>query len=490
MSNTNHTFIRLLSITAACAGVIAICASDSSPLAADFTADYAVFQTMARGWIDGMLPYRDLFDHKGPVTYLLYMLGFLICPGKTGVYIVEVIFAATTFELLFRCGRALNISNRLNYCALAVGLVLFGCLVTGGATVEEWSLPFQLIPLLYGLKWLLGQHVRIITTAFVSGICFGIVAMIRINDNAIVCGLCIGIMATMILHRQIADCLRCIAAFISGAALAILPFIIYFGVHHSIDDFLYSILTFNLHYRSAWTEPDTLSSLMTKLLKMTPTLVAPVSAYVYDRRHSTAYTITMTVTAMSAVTLFSFLPGAGYLHYFIMAMPLGVMAVQLTTGIGKIAKIVTIMLVCGPVGIYYSDTPVKNYRSFCYTREQIRARGSNHVLTQAIRAIIPEDERASVYVFGGNTSAPSLIESGHLPVGKYFFLQNKLWTIDEHISADIVRNFANTRPKWIVAYLSASHCRPLRPLLNDYEELSADSMKVCLPPSFHIYRRR
>ena len=45
-------------------------------LNAPFEPDEGVYGTIARGWMDGAIPYRDLWDNKGPVLFLWYMAAF------------------------------------------------------------------------------------------------------------------------------------------------------------------------------------------------------------------------------------------------------------------------------------------------------------------------------------------------------------------------------------------------------------------------------
>jgi len=479
---------RLAVLTAVCAAMLLLFTGEASPLFADFNSDYAVFHIVAQGWLDGMIPYQSLFDHKGPMIYLLYLLGLLISPGKIGIFILELIFAVTTFELLFRCGRTLGISNRLNYAALTVGLILMSGLIEGGATVEEWSLPFQVLPLLLGLRWMLGHTDSIVPASFVSGLCFGLVAMIRLNDNNIICGLCIGIVIALVIRRRYADILRCIGMFTAGTILAVLPFIIYFAAKSALDDFIYANFTYNLHYRSEWAEPDTLMSLLRKLLRLTPCFVAPVVSVIYDRRTNSS--ITASVAAMSIFTIYAFLPGNGFSHYYLMAMPLGVLAVQMSGSLGRNLKLLVMALVCGPVALYYCGKPIEGYRNILRRRTEIAVRGNDQSLTRLIKAVIPETDRDSVYIYGGESSAHALIETGHFPVGKYFFGQIKHFKVDDRICQDIGAQFEQANPRWIVAHLSVSRCEPLQPLLDRYEELPADSISVALPEQYHIYRRK
>ena len=45
--------------------------------------DSAIFQTIGKYWAQGSVPYRDLFDHKGPLIFFIDMLGYWL-HGRAG----------------------------------------------------------------------------------------------------------------------------------------------------------------------------------------------------------------------------------------------------------------------------------------------------------------------------------------------------------------------------------------------------------------------
>ena len=53
--------------------------------------DESVFIYIARMMRRGYVPYRDMFDHKGPYLFFFELIGDLC--GDTGIWILELIFA-------------------------------------------------------------------------------------------------------------------------------------------------------------------------------------------------------------------------------------------------------------------------------------------------------------------------------------------------------------------------------------------------------------
>lgn len=40
--------------------------------------DSSVFQSVGKCWTQGLIPYRDIFDHKGSIVYVVDALGYAI----------------------------------------------------------------------------------------------------------------------------------------------------------------------------------------------------------------------------------------------------------------------------------------------------------------------------------------------------------------------------------------------------------------------------
>ena len=66
-----------------------------------FGSDSAQFQTIGKAWAASVLPYQGLFDHKGPLIFLINALGYALSGNKYGVYFLQILFFAMTLHGLF-----------------------------------------------------------------------------------------------------------------------------------------------------------------------------------------------------------------------------------------------------------------------------------------------------------------------------------------------------------------------------------------------------
>ena len=107
--------------------------------------DVYVFQYVGKVVLNGSMPYRDTFDHKGPLLYIVNALGLMINPDY-GLWILEYIGLCISFFFLYRSASLFtNVS-----ASLLTLLVVSGAMFryyAGGKFQEEYALPFICVSL-------------------------------------------------------------------------------------------------------------------------------------------------------------------------------------------------------------------------------------------------------------------------------------------------------------------------------------------------------
>ena len=72
----------------------------TSPLYNRIGFDSEIFKIMGIGILEGKVPYRVLFDHKGPVIFFITALGQLFSPGRTGLFLLRTVSLSCAFVLI------------------------------------------------------------------------------------------------------------------------------------------------------------------------------------------------------------------------------------------------------------------------------------------------------------------------------------------------------------------------------------------------------
>jgi len=130
--------------------------------------------TMGKGMMNGKIPYRDLFDHKGPLFYFLFGLAYLISNTSfLGVFIFEVISFSV---FLFFSFKLLSLYLDRQYAMIALPLLAASVLnlnsyVQGGSS-EEFCLPLLIISLFYLCRYFKEYYPKLMPNYWLL-MCFG-----------------------------------------------------------------------------------------------------------------------------------------------------------------------------------------------------------------------------------------------------------------------------------------------------------------------------
>lgn len=151
------------------------------------TADSEIFQTIGKFWGQGMLPYRDLFDHKGPLIFFLNMVGYLCTGNRTGVFGLQILFMTVMEIICYRMALALS-GSRKKACLYVILMTAAMIRVFNkGNMTEEYILPL-LAACLYGqVRYLqeCGDHQA--GWSFLYGVTFAFAVLTRITNALPMC---------------------------------------------------------------------------------------------------------------------------------------------------------------------------------------------------------------------------------------------------------------------------------------------------------------
>lgn len=142
------------------------------------TTDSSVFRTVATYMLEGGIPYKDSFDHKGPLLYILNYFGMLLGDFK-GIWIIEFIGLLITFCFIYKIARMkLNKLNSLFVLFMSTS-VLYKYF-EGGNFTEEYAMPFIATSLFIFIDYFLNSKITRFRLC-VCGASLAAVTLLRIN---------------------------------------------------------------------------------------------------------------------------------------------------------------------------------------------------------------------------------------------------------------------------------------------------------------------
>jgi len=227
-------------------------ASKSSPLYSfNDWVDANVLFTIGKGMVHGKVPYRDLFDLKGPLTYLIFGIGSLIAKRTFyGVYVLEVV--AVSF-FLYYAGKTITLFGSRTLALLMVpvlaAIAVNTAAFSNGASAEEFCLPLVAFSLYSMMRMQMGNDSSTLDNArpVLNGICAGCAFCIKYS----LMGFWLAwVLILLDVHnapgRRVMG-MRGLAMFVAGLLLAMLPWVVYFAVHGALGDLYQMYFWLNLN---------------------------------------------------------------------------------------------------------------------------------------------------------------------------------------------------------------------------------------------------
>ncbi len=243
---------RGLLYAAAAAFVTLMICSKSSPLyPLNDWVDANTYLTVGRGMLHGKLPYRDLYEHKGPLLYMLHAAAAAVSRESfLGVFIIELI-ACTAF--LYEAKVLLGGKQRIWLLPLIAGAVYASKAFCHGDSAEELCLPLTLGAYMIGLKTVRGENTLDGRKWFLLGILGGAVFWVKYTFTGVISAAAGAGIFAAVRRGKAATLVQGISLCVLGGAAASLPVIVYFGVNGAISD-LFSVYFYDNLFR--YTEPD------------------------------------------------------------------------------------------------------------------------------------------------------------------------------------------------------------------------------------------
>lgn len=290
------------------------------------TPDSPIFQIIGKYWAEGAVPYKDLWDMKGPFVFIVNAMGYALIDNKVGVYLIQCVSLFLTIRVIYN-SFALYFSRKRSFLLTLLSLAGLAYIYEGGNLTEEYILFPLSLSFYYILKWIDAYESNHIIKhppkyAAIYGMVLGLCLMSRLT-NAL--GLCaaVGVIALALLwHREYRNLMSNIVVFFLGFGIATIPFFVYFYHHAALEDMWKAIFLFPLRYAgNSHVNLEETGIHYFILSYLNSILLIMVSLYMMYR--SKSVTIRTSLYFLSAsIPFLWFCHSNGYGHYGMIVYPL------------------------------------------------------------------------------------------------------------------------------------------------------------------------
>lgn len=315
-------------ITAIEYAAVAICgcvfvllsASWVSPIFHDaYGYDSSWYSMMGRAITQGMVPYRDYFDLKGPVFFFIEAIGQAFIRGRNGIFLIECVAAAVSCVFIWKT--CLLYVRRWQACIilLLTALVAMGPF-WGGNTCEEYMLPFNYVCIYLTMKYLkYGYYDEYSEPALVFGLSFGIMLLSKVTTCApmAACGVTVLI---VLIRAKLARLIPGILGYFAlGFAIIFVPVCVYFALNGAFNDFIYAAFIFAYKRGTDYYEKfsyDWEVKMIICYICFLVTLLVPVKRVSRDMDYLKIFGFILPFLTWAALHL-----GTPYDYYFLLTLP-------------------------------------------------------------------------------------------------------------------------------------------------------------------------
>ncbi|MGN0777379.1 MAG: hypothetical protein ACI4MM_12005 [Candidatus Ventricola sp.] len=437
----------------------------NTPLGPAIGSDNAMYLTMGTAVARGYAPYSDIFDHKGPLLFVLQTIPQLLSGGYStlAVFVQEVLFLWACLLLLARTARRLGVKAVL---VQLIYLAIYAPLTDGGNLTEEYTNLFTLA----GLDVMLAVFGEGLTAAAekhltAPALCMGALAtlcfMTRANNALVLVGAVGALALYLIAVKKWAGLGRCALGFALGCALVTAPIVLWLVSQGALHDAVYGSLLHNMMY--AETQGGSRIHMLLfdsyghhAIFMAALACLGAACAAVRTRRVPLALAM---VAGAACGGFAAFISHKFYNHYLMLSVPMAALgAAQLLAFVRERFAARLRVVSCAAAAASVLVLAVSG------TAANAQREADNKVMqtfapdARALYAQVPQEDRDRFMAY--RVEPKWYVATGALPCMRFYFLQEILADADPAVMDEIVAEFENDPPKWLVLFYNRAFSPP------------------------------
>lgn len=220
---------------------------DLNPFSRVLRVDSSVFLYMGRRMQEGLVPYRDVFDHKGPILYFINYIGLQL-GGTNGVWLIEVLGFGLSTGYLFKWLTS-RFGDTVACLAVSASCVLFLDFFTGGNMTETYAYYFLIPCTCWLCEYAEGERLSWCRWFFV-GLSVGVILCLRPNMVSIGLIYAVLVLVQIVRTRSLAPLSDAVLPGLAGLCLAVVTCLVYLKAHDALAAMWETYILFNVKYAS------------------------------------------------------------------------------------------------------------------------------------------------------------------------------------------------------------------------------------------------
>ena len=208
--------------------------------------DSSVFQVMGKGMLEHKIMYKELFDHKGPIVYIINALAFLV-NNNYGLFIIETIIFYIGTIFVYKTSRIV-LSKKASIIVNLLYMLISFRYFYGGNYTEEYAITFMSIAMYFIIKILHKKEMNKKLYWIMVGATFAINLLIKPTYISIWIAFGIVQLIASIKDKKIKELIKSIGYMLIGILIISVPIILYLIINNDIKNFIDAYIVMNMKY--------------------------------------------------------------------------------------------------------------------------------------------------------------------------------------------------------------------------------------------------
>ncbi len=438
-----------------------------------FHYDSAYFQSVGKLWLSGTVPYRDFFDNKGPLLFLINAVAYIFPFPRLFLLLLEALLLSVALYLMFIMIK-MRSGNRAAWASVLFFFLTYAYLINGGNSTEDYSLVFLLLVMIPEFIWITeeshGEHP--VKLAFFDGIVTGLILMIVAKNVLPLAVLIIIIGVILIREKRWENIAKNLFAGVLGIAAVLNPFWLYFFSNSAGGDLIRSVFLYNIGY-AASTGGSLLSLSVRDLLLLLPEIAAFYTAVVLTVKKKYIAAAGLGFTALA--TAFLCISGSRYKHYYILGLVMIPMIFLLWKEVRSI-PLYALLLLMAVTGVAYTPrqlgclmpASIKMSEEYCSDIEEI--------MTE-----VPDDYKDSVFVYNMEDCLTCFYLVNDIkPIWRHSYLTEFHASFDPSVEREAMETLSEKRPAYVLITADSRNEELWEVLKRDYNEVRRTGIRLDL----------
>lgn len=209
--------------------------------------DANAFFTVGKSWFNGIIPYLDIFEQKGPFLYLIYGIGYLLSNTSfLGIFILEVLAWTITLYYVHKIN-LLYFDKKISFIIIPLFIALItsnACFAHGGSA-EEFLFPFFSITLYYFLSFFKDKDISY-KRLFLAGLFAGLVLLTKYTLLGFWFAFMACIFFLFLYYKNYKKAFKSCFIFLLGMGIPFVLFLIYMAIVGGVKEFINVYFVINM----------------------------------------------------------------------------------------------------------------------------------------------------------------------------------------------------------------------------------------------------